>query len=58
MVWNGMEWKENVGVEYGMTQVWNGRFDVWNGAKSSIFHTNSILVHFDMVLLKSGFSFS
>jgi len=23
-----------------------------------IFHTNSILAHFDMVLLKSGFSFS
>jgi len=52
-----MEWKENIGMEYGMVQAWNGRFDVWNGTKSSIFHTNSILAHFDMVLLKSGFSF-
>jgi len=34
MVWNGvewnMEWKENIGMEYEMSQVWNGRFDVWN----------------------------
>jgi len=27
----GMEWKEKIGMEYGMAQVWNGRFDVWNG---------------------------
>jgi len=26
-----MEWKEKIGMEYGMAQVWNGRFDVWNG---------------------------
>jgi len=45
-------------MEYEMAQVWNGRFDVRNGTKSSIFHTNSILAHFDMVLLKSGFSFN
>jgi len=30
MEWN-MEWKEKTGMEYGMAQVWNGRFDVWNG---------------------------
>ena len=30
MAWN-MEWKEKIGMEYGMAQVWNGRFDVWNG---------------------------
>jgi len=23
----GMEWKEKIGMEYGMAQVWNGRFD-------------------------------
>jgi len=26
-----MKWKEKRGMEYGMAQVWNGRFDVWNG---------------------------
>jgi len=42
MVWNGiwngrkksvwnMEWKEKIGMEYGMAEVWNGRFDLWNG---------------------------
>jgi len=25
----GMEGK--IGMEYGMAEVWNGRFDVWNG---------------------------
>jgi len=41
-----MEWKEKIGMEwldYGMER---------------IFHTNSMLAHFDVVLLKSGFSFS
>jgi len=56
-VWNGMDWKGKIGMEYGMAQVWNGRFDGWNGTKSSLFHTNSILAHFSMALLKSGFSF-
>jgi len=51
--WN-MEWKEKIGMEYGMAQVWNGRFDVWNGTNLPY----SILAYFDMVLLKSGFSFS
>ena len=55
--WN-MELQEKICMEYGMAQVWNGRFDVWNGTKSSIFHTYSMVAHFDMVLLKSGFSFS
>jgi len=53
-----MEWKEKIGMECGMAQVWNGRFDVWNETKYSIFHANSILAHFHMVLLKSSFSFS
>jgi len=30
MEWN-MEWKEKIGMEYGMARVWNGRFNVWNG---------------------------
>jgi len=29
MEWN-KEWKEKIGMEYEMAQVWNGRFDVWN----------------------------
>jgi len=59
MEWYGIEYgmEGKIGMEYGMAQVWNGRFDVWNGTKSSIFYTNSILAHFDMVLVKSGFSF-
>ena len=28
IVWNG---RKKIGLEYGMVQVWNGRFDVWNG---------------------------
>jgi len=47
--WYGMEGKNR----YGMAQASNGRFDLWNGTKSSIFHTNFILAHFGMVLLKS-----
>jgi len=23
MEWNGVEWKEKIGMEYAMTQVWN-----------------------------------
>ena len=53
MEWN-MDWKEKTGMEYGME--WKIWWMEWN--KSSIFHTNSILANFDMVLLKSGFSFS
>jgi len=50
----GLEWKEKIGIEYGMAQVWNGIFDVWNGTNLPY----STLAHFDMVLLKSDFSFS
>jgi len=45
-----MEWKVKIGMEHGMTSM------EWK--KSSMFHTNSILAYFDMVLLKSSFSFS
>jgi len=47
-----MEGKKS--VWNGSSMEWNGRFDVWNGTN----HPYSILAHFDMVLLKSGFSFS
>ena len=33
---NGMEWKENFGMEYGRCSEWNGRFEKWNGRSSSI----------------------
>jgi len=48
-----------IGMEYAMTQVWNGMENLMYGMeKIFIFHTNSILAYFDMVLLKCGFSFS
>jgi len=52
-----MEWKEKIGMEYGMTHVWNGMENLVYGMEQ-IFHINSILAYFDMLLLKSGFSFS
>ena len=43
MLWhgmeNGMEWKENFGMEYGRCSEWNGRFEKWNGRSSSILTT-------------------
>ena len=57
ILWYGMEGKNRYGIWNGSSMEWNGRFDVWNGTKCSIFHANSILAHFDTVLLKSSFSF-
>jgi len=50
ILWYGMEGKNR----YGMTQVWNGKFNVWNGKNLPY----SILAYFDMLLLKAFFSFS
>ena len=37
MEWNGMEWKENFGMEDAQNEMkWNGRFEKWNGRSSSI----------------------
>ena len=33
---NGMEWKENFGMEYGRCSEWNGGFKKWNGRSSSL----------------------
>ena len=33
---NGIEWKENFGMEYGRCSEWNGSFEKWNGRSSSI----------------------
>ena len=44
MVWNG-KWNENLGMEYGKMQEWNGRFQEWKRRQFSIlsyqFHTKS-----------------
>jgi len=32
-----VEWKEKIAMEYGMAQVWNGRFDLWNGTNLPYF---------------------
>jgi len=37
MAWNNMEWKEKIGMEYGMAQVWNGMEDLMYGMEK-IFH--------------------
>ena len=54
ILWNGR--KNRYGIRNGWSMEWKIWCMEWN--ESSIFHTNSILAHFDMVLLKSGLSFS
>ena len=36
---NGIEWKENFGMEYGKCSKWNGKFEKWNERLSSILTT-------------------
>ena len=54
ILWYAMEGKNPYGIWNGSSMERKGRFDVWNGTNLPC----SILAHFDMVLLKSGFSFS
>jgi len=35
MEWN-MEWNENIGMEYGMAQVWNGMEDLMYGMEPNL----------------------
>jgi len=51
----GMEGKNRYGIRNNSSVEWKICCMEWK--KSSIFHTNSILAYFDMVLLKSGFPF-
>ena len=39
---NGMEWKENFGMEYGRCSEWNGMEDLKTGMEDGLpyFHTN------------------
>ena len=41
---NGMEWKENFGMEYERCSEWNGMEDLKNGMEDRLpyFHTNYI----------------
>ena len=41
---NGMEWKENFGMEYRRYSEWNGMEDLKNGMEDRLpyFHTNCI----------------
>jgi len=32
----GMEWKEKIGMEYGMAQVWNGMEDLMYGMERNV----------------------
>jgi len=49
-----MEWKEKIGMEYGMTQAWNGMEKIVHFP----YRLDTCVAYFDIVLLKSGFSFS
>ena len=53
ILWYGMEGKNRYGIWNGIGMGWKIWCMEWN--KSSIFHTNSILAHFDIMLLTSVF---